>query len=107
MVAKIQSEKVFATNRNTRSKSALQEKKNKDPNASVFTDTSGYVSESLIIDWPRIYTIFDNDDFSSFEHDQLAYLQIRNSQLHRVGAKSPFIRGNLRSKMGLLRKMIK
>ena len=81
MVAKIQSEKVSTTSRNTRSKSALQDLKNKDPNASVFTDTSGYVSESLIIEWSRIYTIFDNDDLSSIDHDQLAYLQISNSQI--------------------------
>ena len=76
MVAKIQSEKVSATSRNTRSKSALQEQKNKDPNAGIFTDTSGYVSKSLIIEWSRIYTIFNNDDLSSVDHDQLAYLQI-------------------------------
>ena len=79
MVAKIQSKKVSATSRNTRYKSALQEYKNKDPNAGVFTDTSGYVSESLIIEWSKIYTIFDNDDSSSVDHDQLAYLQIHNS----------------------------
>ena len=91
MVAKIQSEKVSATRRNTRSKSAFQEKKNKDPKAGVFTDTSGYVYESLIIEWSRIYTIFDNDDLSSVDHDQLAYLQIHNSKLHRVGARPPFM----------------
>ena len=91
MVAKIQSEKASATTKNTRSKTALQEQKNKDPNTGVFTDTSGYVSESLIIEWSRIYTIFDNDDFSSIDHDQLAYLQIHNSQLHWVVVRPPFM----------------
>ena len=65
--------------------------KNKDPNVDVFTDTSGYVSERLIIDWSRIYTFFENDDSYSIDHDQLAYLQIHNSQLHRVGARTPFM----------------
>ena len=49
------------------------------------------MSESLIIDWSRIYTIFDNDDFSSIDHDQLAYLQIHNYQLHRIGSRTPFM----------------
>ena len=91
MVAKIQSEEVSSTSRNTRSKSSLRELKNKDRNASVFTDTSGYVSERLIIEWSRIYTVFDNDDLSSVDHDQLAYLQIHNSQLRRVGARPLFM----------------
>ena len=74
MVAKSQSKKVSATTRNTRSKMALQEQKNKYLNDGVFTDTSGYVSESSYIEWSRIYSIFDNDDFSCVDHDQLAYL---------------------------------
>ena len=74
MVAKIQSEKLSATSRNMRSKSVIQELKNKDPNANVFTDTNGYVSDRLIIDWSRIYTIVDNHDLYSVDHDQLAYL---------------------------------
>ena len=49
------------------------------------------MSQSLIIEWSRIYTIFYNDDFSSVDHDQLAYLQISNSQLHRVGSRLPFM----------------
>ena len=91
MVAKIQSEKAFATTRNTISKMALQEQKNKDPNAVVFTDTSGYVSETSYIEWSRIYSIFYNDDFSCVDHNQPAYLHIRNSQLHRVAAIPPFM----------------
>ena len=50
MVAKIQSEKVSAMTKNTRSKTALQEQKIKDPNDGVFTDMSGYVSESSYVD---------------------------------------------------------
>ena len=91
MVAKIQSEKASATTKNTISKTALQEQKNKDPNADVFTDTSGYVSESLNIVWSKIYSIFDNDEFSCVDHDQLAYLQIRNSQLHRIACRPRFM----------------
>ena len=49
------------------------------------------MSESVIIEWYRIYTIFYNDDLSSVNHDQLAYLHIRNSQLHRVGSRMPFM----------------
>ena len=91
MVAKIQSNKASATTRNTRSKTTLQEQKNKDPNAGVFTDTSGYVSESLNIEWSKMYTSFDNDEFSCVDHDQPAYVQIHNSQLHRVAARPPFM----------------
>ena len=50
MVAKIQSEKVSAMTKNTRSKTTLQEKKIKDPNAGVFTHTSGYVFDSSYVD---------------------------------------------------------
>ena len=74
MVAKIQSEKASATTRNTRSKMALQEQKNKDPNDDVLTDTSGYVSDNSYLEWSRIYAIFDNDDFFCVAHDQPAYL---------------------------------
>ena len=77
--------------RNTRSKTALQEQRNKDPNAGVLIDTNGYVSETLNIEWSRMYTIFNNDDFSCVDHDQPAYVQIHNSQLHRVVARPPFM----------------
>ena len=61
------------------SKTTLQEQKSKDPNARIFTNTSGHVVEILHLDWSRIYSIFDNDDFSAIPHDQLAYAKIRNS----------------------------
>ena len=79
MVAKIQSEIMSTTSRNTRSKTTLEEKKNKDPNVDVFTDTSGRVSDTLYLDYSRIYTIFYNDDLSSAMHDQPAYEHIQSS----------------------------
>ena len=79
MVAKIQSEKVSATTRNNKSKTTLEEKKVKDPNVSVFTDTSGYVSDSSYVDWSKIYAIFYSDDFSFVGHDEAFYMHIRNS----------------------------
>ena len=49
------------------------------------------MSESSYIEWSRICAIFDNDDFSCVAHDQPAYLQIRNPQLHHVAARPPFM----------------
>ena len=91
MVAKIQSEKVYVTTRNTRSKTALIEQKIKDPNAGVFSDTSGYAFETLNLNWSRIYAIFDNDDFFFIDHDQPAYMRIRKSQLHCIVVRPPFM----------------
>ena len=50
MFVKIQSEKESTMTRNTRSKKTIQEKKNKDPNDGVFTDTSGHVYDTLYLD---------------------------------------------------------
>ena len=91
MVAKIQSEKVSATTRNTRSKMTLQEQKIKDPNAGVFTDTSGYVFDFSYMDWCKIYSIFDSDFFSSVTNDQHFYINIRNSQLHCIAVRPAFM----------------
>ena len=91
MVVKIQSEKVSATTRNSRPKTNLQEQKIKDPNAFVFIDMSGYGSESSYVDWSRIYSIFGSDGFSSFTNDQHFYMNIRNSQLHCIAARPPFM----------------
>ena len=57
----------------------------------MFSLTPLVVSESSYIEWFIIYAIFDNDDFSCVDHDQPAYLQIRNSQLHRVASRPPFM----------------
>ena len=77
--------------RNTRSKTALQEQKGKHPNIGIFIDTSGHVSETLHLDWSRIYSIFDNDNFSTIPHDHPAYAKIRSSQLHCIVAWAPFM----------------
>ena len=50
IVSKLESDMVSTTSRNTRLKTTLQEKKNKDPNIGVFTDTSGHVSDTLHLD---------------------------------------------------------
>ena len=91
MVAKIQLEKVSAMTRNTRSKTTLQEQQIKDPNAVVFTNMSGYVSDSSYVDQSRTYAIFYSDDFSSIGHDEAFYMHIRNSQLHCVVERPPFM----------------
>ena len=70
---------------------ALQEQKIKDPNGGVFSDTSGYVSNSLYVDQCRIYSIFDRDDFSSVTNDQHFYINIRNSQLHCIATRPAFM----------------
>ena len=77
--------------RNTRLKTALQEQKSKGPNVVIFIDTSGRIYENLHLDWLRIYSIFDNDDFSGILHDQQDYIRIRSSQLHLIAARPPFI----------------
>ena len=65
--------------RTTRSKTALNEDKNKDPNAGIFTDTSRQVSETYYLDWSWIYVIFDNDNFTTLSHDQSTYTNISKS----------------------------
>ena len=57
----------------------LQEQRSKDPNAGIFIDTSGRVFENVYLNWPRIYLVFDNDDFSAIPRDQLAYISIKSS----------------------------
>ena len=77
--------------RNTRSKTALQEKNNKDPNVGVFTNTNGHVSQTLHLDCSKIYSIFDNQDFSVIPHEQPAYAKIRSSQIQCITSKPPFM----------------
>ena len=69
----------------------MNEKKRKDPNADIFSDTSGWVLETFYVDWSKIYAIFDNSDFFAITHDQLVYAKISNSYLHRIAARSPFM----------------
>ena len=92
MVAKFASKftsKYANMSRNTRSKIALNEQKSKDPNVGIFSDTSGRVSETLHMDWSKIYLIFDNDEFSAITHDQQAFVNINKSQLHCIAARPP------------------
>ena len=39
----------------------------KDPNFGIFSDTSGRLTDTYQIEWPRVYIIFDNDDFSDIQ----------------------------------------
>ena len=57
----------------------------------MFTDTSGRVSDTVHMDWSRIYFIFLNENFSSFTHDLPTYQRIRSSQLHCIDARPPFM----------------
>ena len=75
----------------TRSNTSLQEQKSKDPTSRIFTDTTGWVDKNLHLDWSRVYSIFDNDDFYAIPHDQHAYAKIRNSQLHCIATQPPFM----------------
>ena len=59
----------------------------KDPNFGIFSDTSGRVTETYQIDWSRIYSIFDNDDFSNIQEDRLAYQRIKDSGIHAIVAR--------------------
>ena len=85
MVAKFATDftsKSTSTTINTKSKTALQEQMSKDPNTGIFTDTSGRVSETLNLNWSRIYLILDNDNLSTITQDQFSYVNNRNCLLH-------------------------
>ena len=79
MVAKFQPEFTSKVSMKTRSKTALQEQKRKDPNAGISTHTNGHFAETLLLDWSRIYSIFDNDVFSAIPHYQPSYAKNRSS----------------------------
>ena len=76
---------------NTRSKTSLQEERSKDPNAGIFTDTSGRISKNVYLDWSIIYSTFNNDDLSALPNEQLTYINIKSSQLHLIAARPPFM----------------
>ena len=59
----------------------------KDPNFGIFSYTSGRITDTYQIEWPRVYAIFDNDKFSDIQDNQLAYERIRDSGLHSVAAR--------------------
>ena len=59
----------------------------KDPNFGVFSDTSSRVNETYQLDWSWVYSIFDNNDLSDFQDDQLIYERIRDSGIHMIAAR--------------------
>ena len=63
----------------------------KDPNFGVFSDTSSRVTETYHLDWSRVYSIFDNNDLSDFQSDQIVYERIRDSVLHMIAARSTIL----------------
>ena len=71
----------------TQCKNLQKDMLTKDPNFSVFFDTSGRVSETYQLDWSRIYSIFDNNDLSYFQDDRLIYKRIRDFGIHMITAK--------------------
>ena len=75
------------TPRFTRSKNIQKDMFTKDPNFSVFSHTSSRVAETYHLDWSRVYSIFNNNDLSDFQSDQLVYERIRDSGLHMIVAR--------------------
>ena len=59
----------------------------KDPKFSIFSDTSDRITETYQIDYPRIYSIFDNDDLSNIQNDQSAYQKIRDYGIHTIASR--------------------
>ena len=71
----------------TRCKNLQKDMLTKDPNFSVFSDTSGWVNDTYQLDWSKIYSIFYNDDLSDFQYDQPIYKRIRDSSIHMIAAR--------------------
>ena len=59
----------------------------KDSNIDIFSNTSGRNIETYQIDWPMVYSIFDNDELSNIQNDQLDFHKIRDSGLHAIATK--------------------
>ena len=66
----------------------------KDPNFGIFSNTSGRITDTYQIEWPRVYAIFDNDDFSDIQKNQLAYQRIMDSRLHSIAARPTILSYN-------------
>ena len=79
------------TPRITRCKNIQKDMLTKDPNFGVFSDTSSRVTENYQLDWSRVYSIFDKNDLSDFQSDQLVYERIRDSGLHMIAARSTIL----------------
>ena len=59
----------------------------KDPNFDIFLDTSGRITNIYQIEWPKVYSIFDNDDLFDIQNDQSAYQKIRDFGLHAIASR--------------------
>ena len=59
----------------------------KDLNFGIFLDTSGRITDTYQIKWPRVYAIFDNDEFSDIQNNKLAYQRISDSRLHSIASR--------------------
>ena len=73
--------------RTTRCKNIKKGMLTKDPNFNIFLDTSGRITETYQIDWPKIYSIFYNDDLSNIQNHQSTYHKIRDSGLHAIASR--------------------
>ena len=71
----------------TRSKNLQKDMFTRNPNFGVFSDTSSCVTEAYHLDWSRFYSIFDNNDLSDFQSDQMVYERIRDSSLHMIASR--------------------
>ena len=75
------------TPRFTRSKNIQKDMFTKDSNFGVFFYTSSRVTETYHLDQSRVYSIFDNNDLSDIQSDQLVYERIRDSGLHMITSR--------------------
>ena len=75
------------TPRFTRSKNLQKDMFTRDSKFKVFSDTSSRVTETYHLDRSQVYSIFNNNDLSDFQSDQLVYERIRDSGLHMISAR--------------------
>ena len=59
----------------------------KDPKFGIFSQTSGRITYTYHIEWPRVYTTLDNDKFFDIQDNQLSYQRMRDSGLHSIAAR--------------------
>ena len=75
------------TPRFTKSKNLQKDMFTKDPKFGVFFYTSSRVTETYHLDCSQVYSIFDNNDLSNFQSDQIVYERIRDSGLHMIATR--------------------
>ena len=64
----------------TISKDHVDDLKMRDPNFSFYFDIDAWVFDTLCLEWARIYTIFDNDEFYELNDEASIYQNISNPQ---------------------------